>query len=53
MQLELFSDKKVIKVKGMFSFLVRNKKVPRDFTGKTVNDIGLPHMNANFGMAEA
>jgi hypothetical protein len=32
---------------------MHNKEISKPFVGETVNDINLPNMKTNFGMAEA
>lgn len=43
----------IICLKGVFAFLVHNKKQDKPFVQETVNDINLPLLETNFEMAEA
>ena len=52
-RLELLIDEDIISIKGSFIVLMHNKEVAKPFVGETINDINLPFMNTNFGMAEA
>lgn len=51
--LNVHINENIICIKGKFVFPVHNKGLSKSVNEETVNDINMPHMESNFGMAEA